>query len=84
LPSSHVFSLQILVRCLRPDRVIFAAASYVARSLGRKFVEPPVLDLGETYNDSLPTTPLIFVLSAGVDPTANLRQLAAHKGMSDK
>ena len=28
--------------------------------------------------------PLIFVLSPGVDPTANLRQLAAAKGLGDR
>jgi hypothetical protein len=55
----------LLVRCVRPDRVTFAAATFVANALGRKFVEPPVLDLGETFADSTPTTPLIFVLSAG-------------------
>ena len=26
----------ILVRCLRPDRVIFSATSYVSNALGRK------------------------------------------------
>ena len=68
------------MRCLRPDRVIFAATTYVANALGRKFVEPPVLDLAETYGDSTPLSPLIFVLSAGVDPTDNLRKLAAERG----
>lgn len=70
------------VRCLRPDRVIFCATSYVANSLGRKFVEPPVLDLGETLTDSSPVSPLIFVLSAGVDPSDNLRKLAQERGMA--
>lgn len=67
----------------RPDRVIFAATTYVANALGRKFVEPPVLDLGETLADSTPLSPLIFVLSAGVDPTEILRKLAQEKGMGD-
>jgi len=71
----------IVVRCLRPDRVIFSATSYVANAMGRKFVEPPVLDLGETHADSTPASPLIFVLSSGVDPTDSLRKLAAEKGM---
>ncbi len=71
----------LLVRCLRPDRVIFAATTYVANALGRKFVEPPVLNLGETYADSTALSPLIFVLSAGVDPTEALRKLAKEKGM---
>ena len=74
----------IFVRCLRMDRVEKAATAYVANSLGRKYVEPPVLDLNETYGDSTPLAPLIFVLSPGVDPTANLRQLAAAKGLGDR
>eukprot|EP00899_Mesostigma_viride_P014884 jgi/Mesvir1/23397/Mv21091-RA.2 len=74
----------IFVRSLRPDRVIFAVTSYVSSNLGRKFVEPPVLDLNETYGDSIPTAPLIFVLSPGVDPTSSLRQLAASRGMESK
>ncbi|KAJ9531884.1 hypothetical protein QJQ45_022007, partial [Haematococcus lacustris] len=74
----------LLVRCLRPDRVIFCATSYVANALGRKFVEPPVLDLAETVADSTPASPLIFVLSAGVDPTDSLRKLAAERGMGPK
>lgn len=50
----------------------------------RRFVEPPVLNLGETFADSAPVTPLIFVLSPGVDPTEGLRKLAAEKGMGGR
>jgi len=74
----------LLVRSLRPDRVLFAAAAFVANALGRAFVEPPVLDLGETFGDSSAVTPLIFVLSPGVDPTEGLKKLAAEKGMRGK
>lgn len=74
----------LLIRSLRPDRVIFAATTYVANAMGRQYVEPPVLDLGQALADSSPLTPLIFVLSPGVDPTDQLRKLAAEKGMADK
>ena len=74
----------VIVRCMRPDRVIFAVTNYVANALGRKYVDPPVLDLGETYRDSSPLTPLVFVLSPGVDPTDNLEKLAKEVKMSDK
>ena len=74
----------ILIRSLRPDRVIFAATTFVANSLGRKFVEPPVLDLQDVYNESDNKNPLIFVLSPGVDPTDNLRRLAAENDLGDK
>lgn len=40
-----------------------------------------MLDLGETLGDSTPLSPLIFVLSAGVDPTQILRKLAVERGM---
>jgi dynein heavy chain, axonemal len=72
----------LLVRCFRPDRVIFACTAFVANNLGRKYVEPPVLDLGEVYRDSSRVSPLIFVLSPGVDPSAALRKLGEERGMS--
>jgi len=74
----------VLVRSLRPDRVIFSATSFVANALGRKFVEPPVLNLMDTYNDSCPQDPLIFVLSPGVDPLVNLQALAKELNMANK
>ena len=74
----------IFVRCLRSDRVVFAATAYVEHSMGRKYVEPPVLDLNESVMDSTTSSPLIFVLSPGVDPTYNLQQLAASKGLQNK
>lgn len=74
----------VLVRCLRPDRVLFAATAFVATNLGRKYVEPPVLDLGEVFRGSTPVSPLIFVLSPGVDPTDALRKLGAERGMADR
>lgn len=74
----------LLVRCLRPDRVLFACAAFVANNLGRKYVEPPVLDLVEVYGDSSAVSPLVFVLSPGVDPTEALRKLGEEKGMSGR
>ncbi|KAJ3056563.1 Dynein heavy chain 2, axonemal [Rhizophlyctis rosea] len=71
----------LVIRSLRTDRVIFCAAKFVVANLGQKFVEPPILDVADILGDSSPRTPLIFVLSPGVDPTANLTALAQKKGM---
>ena len=73
-----------LIRFLRPDRVIFGASMFVANNLGPKFVEPPPFDLDLVYADSVPTAPLIFVLSPGVDPVIMLKVKAENRGIGDK
>jgi len=67
------------VRCLRPDRIVFATTTFIINNLGIRFTEPPVLDLSSVLADSNPVTPLIFVLSPGVDPTNQLSQLSEQK-----
>lgn len=73
-----------LLFAFRPDRVISTVTQFVRDQLGAKFAEPPVLDLHETFEDSTSQTPLIFVLSPGVDPTENLRKLARELEMEDR
>lgn len=74
----------LIVRSLRPDRVSFCASSFIVNNLGSKFVEPPVLDMRAVLEDSTTRTPLIFVLSPGVDPTSALLQLAESCGMNNR
>jgi len=71
----------IIVRCLRPDRIVFAVTSFIVNNLGQRFTEPPVLDLNQVVVDSVPSSPLVFVLSPGVDPTNQLMQLADQKSV---
>ncbi|CAH8498270.1 unnamed protein product [Heterobilharzia americana] len=78
------FQRMLIVRSLRPDRVSFCATSFIVDNLGSRFIEPPVLDMKQVVDDSTTRTPLIFVLSPGVDPTAGLLQLADNCGMSKK
>lgn len=78
------FQKILIVRSLRPDRVIFCAQNFVSNNLGVRFIEPPILDVADILQDSSPKIPLIFVLSPGVDPTSTLTQLAQKRGMSGK
>ena len=57
------------LRCLRVDKVPDAIMTYVIEKQGSKYVEPPPFHLPSCYEDSTCTTPLIFVLSKGSDPT---------------
>ncbi|CAG9862849.1 unnamed protein product [Phyllotreta striolata] len=75
------FQKMLFIRSLRQDRIQFAISTFIVNQLGPQFVEPPVLDIKAVLEESLPETPLIFVLSPGVDPTAGLLYLAEQTGM---
>lgn len=70
------FQKLLVLRCLRPDKVIPAIQDFVIDRLGTKFVLPPSFNLDACYRDSSATCPLIFVLSPGSDPTAALLKYA--------
>ncbi|XP_034028529.1 dynein heavy chain 12, axonemal [Thalassophryne amazonica] len=73
----------IIVRCLRPDKIVPAVMKYVTENLGKKFVQPPPFDLNKNYLDSNATIPLVFVLSPGADPMASLLKFAGDKNVID-
>ncbi|VEL17305.1 unnamed protein product [Protopolystoma xenopodis] len=82
--TTNEFQRMLIVRSLRPDRVSFCATGFIVNNLGSRFVEPPVLEMKQVLEDSTTRTPLIFVLSPGVDPTSSLLVLAENCGMAKK
>ena len=74
------FQAMMVLNCLRPDRVVFAARGFISSNLGPQFIESPAFNLHNIYLSSTCLTPLCFVLSAGVDPTVQLVALAKQVG----
>ncbi|KAJ3086325.1 Dynein heavy chain 7, axonemal, partial [Quaeritorhiza haematococci] len=74
------FQKLLLIRALRPERIVPSIQEFVKLKLGHKFIEPPTFDLSGSYEDSNNRSPLIFILSPGVDPMAQLLKFAEDKG----
>ena len=74
------FQKIVLLRVLRPEKVVHAARNFVEANLGKRFTEPPPFDLGQSFNDSNACAPLIFVLTPGADPMAGLLKFATDSG----
>lgn len=78
------FQRLVITRCVRPDKITPAVQDYVRQHMDARYVEPPPFNLDSCYHDSNATSPLIFILSAGSDPTAALLQFASEKGMDGR
>jgi len=78
------FMKVVILRCLRPDKVVAAVTEFVATVLGQGFVEPPPFNLEKSFKESSGSTPLLFVLSPGSDPTAALLKFADDMSFSHK
>jgi dynein heavy chain, axonemal len=75
------FQRLVVLRCIRPDKLIPGLTAYISETLGRRFIEPIPFAIEPSYNDSTSTSPLIFVLSPGSDPMASLLKFADDRGI---
>ncbi|KNC96829.1 uncharacterized protein SPPG_07663 [Spizellomyces punctatus DAOM BR117] len=74
------FQKLVVLRIIRPDKLVPGIMDFVKAKMGQKFIEPPQFDLAASYIDSNNCAPLIFILSPGADPMAGLLKFAESKG----
>ncbi|XP_059095302.1 dynein axonemal heavy chain 3-like [Tigriopus californicus] len=58
----------VLLRFFRPDMLIFAVRDFIVKKIGSDFIQAPSLDLEKSFSESTHETPIILMLSSGVDP----------------
>ncbi|XP_041832643.1 dynein heavy chain 6, axonemal-like [Melanotaenia boesemani] len=78
------FQKLILIKSFMEEKVVLAATEFVIVTLGKQFVENPPVDLANLYNDIIPSTPLVFILSTGSDPMAAFQRFATDRGCLDR
>lgn len=85
--DKNFFKKLLVLRCLRPDRMTVALASFLRDTLpkGKLFVDCDLTFnsfqiLQDVYKDSGRDTPIYFILSPGTDVVADLDMLAQQEG----
>lgn len=68
-----------LIRSLREDRTVLASNKFIKRVLGEEYVAPVTDLIQNTWEESLPNRPVLYLLSAGADPTNNIDEFAKKK-----
>ncbi len=70
------FQQLLVVSVLRPDRLQSAMENYASRALKLDDINPPPLDFANLLAESRCDEPIMFITTAGADPSADLEEFA--------
>lgn len=68
-----------LVRAAREDRTVLACNKFIQEVLGEEYVAPVTDQISDLYDESKKNVPVLYLLSAGADPTGNIDEFAKKK-----
>jgi dynein heavy chain len=68
-----------LLRSIREDRTLVATNNFINNILGKEFTNPVSYPIDGIWNESTNIEPVLFLLSAGADPTSSIDDIAKKK-----
>lgn len=75
------FHYLLLSRLLSPHNLVYHVSEYVHKELGKYYDQSHVVSIEEVLSSSVYCVPLLFILSTGVDPTANILNYCLSKNL---
>lgn len=66
----------MISKIFHPENIEIAITDFISKEAGEQFVNPPRFDIHKSFEESDISTPLIFILSPGDDPTKILWDFA--------
>jgi len=69
-----------MLRCLRPDRMLYAIRLFVAEQLGERYTAGRQVEFAKSYEETSRTTGVFFILSPGVNPVLQVEELGRKLG----
>ncbi|XP_075248310.1 cytoplasmic dynein 2 heavy chain 1-like [Convolutriloba macropyga] len=78
------FQKLLVVQALRPDRLESAMKLFAAQSLQLSSLHTSAVNMEKVFPDTLPSEPILFVVSPGADPSRELQELVDKVGTIDK
>ncbi|KAJ3130163.1 Cytoplasmic dynein 2 heavy chain 1 [Nowakowskiella sp. JEL0407] len=79
------FQKLLIIQKFRPDRLMSAMNNFVCSVLGIESLAPPTLNIKKIYEEeSICTEPILFITTAGTDPSQELRDVASQTIGIDK
>jgi dynein heavy chain, axonemal len=76
------FLKMILIKVIKPEKLNHTINEFIIRHQSKSFTSTNASSITDVFGDTDYKTPLLFVLSSGVDPISGLLRLAHEREMS--
>eukprot|EP00049_Salpingoeca_infusionum_P001275 m.46981 g.46981 ORF g.46981 m.46981 type:complete len:4526 (+) comp10948_c0_seq2:170-13747(+) len=71
-----------MLRCFRPDRMLYACRLFVGEQLGEKYIAGRTIEFAKTFEETSKATGVFFILSPGVNPILQVEDLGRRMGFT--